>query len=153
MTAVELDVDYAARLARRFTGTNVEVEVGDATALRFEDGSFTSAASFTMLHHVPSEQLQDALFAEVSRVLKPGGVFVGSDSLDGPGFRSFHEGDVCNPVDPEQLGRRLKAAGFREVRITAEWESPEDEDDLFGTVFLVARTAVGPNEERSASND
>lgn len=144
VTAVEIDEGYATRLADRLRGTNVDVEVGDATGLRFDDASFTSAASFTMLHHVRSAALQDAVLAEVARVLKPGAVFIGSDSLDSPGFRSFHEGDVCNPVDPEGLGRRLNAAGFGQVRITAEWESPEGEDELFGTVFFVARTAIAP---------
>ncbi len=143
VTAVEADVDYARALAGRFEGTNVDVVVGDATALRFDDASFTSAASFTMLHHVPSEDLQNALLAEVARVLKPGGVFVGSDSLDSPGFRSFHEGDICNPVVAEELVGRLKAAGFSDVRVTAEWESPNDEDEVFGTVLFVARTAAG----------
>ncbi len=115
VTAVEIDEVYATRLVDRLCGTNVDVEVGDAAGLRFDDASFTSAASFTMLHHVRSVALQDAVFAEVARVLKPGGVFIGSDSLDSPGFRSFHEGDICNPVDPEGLGRRLDAAGFSQA--------------------------------------
>jgi SAM-dependent methyltransferase len=142
VTAVEADVDYASTLAGRFAGTNVDVVVGDATALRFEDSSFTSAASFTMLHHVPSAALQDTLLAEVARVVKPGGVFVGSDSLDSPGFRSFHEGDICNPVVAEELGGRLKEAGFSDIRVSAEWVSPEGEDEVFGTVSFVARTAA-----------
>jgi len=139
VTAVEADEGYARRLAERLEGTNVDVVVGDATDLRFEDSSFTSAASFTMLHHVPSAELQDALLAEVARVLRPGGVFVGSDSLDSPGFRSFHEGDICNPVVAAELCGRLEAAGFDDVRVTAEWSSPAGEDEVFGTVFFVAR--------------
>jgi hypothetical protein len=34
-----------------------------------------------MLHHIPDPAGQDALFARVARALKPGGVFVGVDSL------------------------------------------------------------------------
>ena len=139
ITSVEIDPRYAAGLAERFSGTNVEVVLGDATAMGFADATFTSAASFTMLHHVPSRDLQDLLFAEVARVLRPGGAFIGSDSLDSPGFRSFHEGDTCNPVDPQAFAGRLKAAGFGAVKITAEWESPEGEDEAFGVMFFVAR--------------
>jgi SAM-dependent methyltransferase len=144
VTAVDANGDYAARLAARLEGTNVAVEVGDATRMRFDDAMFTSAASFTMLHHIPTRSLQDALFSEVARVLRPGGAFVGADSLDGEGFRAFHEGDICNPVDAEELPLRLKAAGFSDVRVIAEWESSAGEDEAVGTVFFVARKASAP---------
>lgn len=139
VTSVEIDQGYAARLAERFADTNVHVVLGDATALEFPDASFSSAASFTMLHHVPSHAQQDALLAEVARVLEPGGVLIGSDSLDGPGFRAFHEGDTCNPVSAEGLPHRLQTAGFQEVKVTAEWITPEGEHEVYGTVFIVAR--------------
>jgi SAM-dependent methyltransferase len=116
LTAVEYDPALAARLAARFADDrSVEVHKGDATDLPFRDGRFSAAASFTMLHHVPSAQLQDRLFGEVARVLRPGGVFFGTDSLDGPGFRRLHEGDTCVPVDPLTLGTRLQRAGFADV--------------------------------------
>ena len=140
ITAVEIDRGYAARLAARFADTDVEVVHADATAMQFADDSFTSAASFTMLHHVPTPKLQDVLFAEIARVLTPGGTFIGSDSLDGPGFRGFHEGDTCNPVTPEDLPGRLKAAGFVEVVVTARWEAQAGDDEASGTMFFVART-------------
>jgi SAM-dependent methyltransferase len=140
ITAVEVDPGYAASLANRFAHTNVEVVNADATAMQFADASFTSAASFTMLHHVLTPELQDALFAEIARVLKPGGTFIGSDSLDSPGFRGFHEGDTCNPVAPEDLPGRLKAAGFVDVVVTARWEAPEGDDEASGTMFFVTRT-------------
>src|SRR5512146_3021102 len=73
LTALELDEVLAQKLASRLRGTNVEVVKGDATAMPFPDGRFTSAVSFTMLHHVPSAELQDKLLREVRRVLRPGG--------------------------------------------------------------------------------
>ncbi len=45
------------------------------------DHRFSGAACFTMLHHVPTAARQDRLFAEVARVLEPGGALVASDSL------------------------------------------------------------------------
>jgi hypothetical protein len=65
-----------------------------------------------MLHHLPSPGDQDRLLAEAARVLRPGGVFAGTDSLDSPEFRDLHDGDTCVPLDPATLGGRLERAGF-----------------------------------------
>jgi SAM-dependent methyltransferase len=112
LTAAEVDADLAARLAERLAGTGVEVVHADATRMPFAAGRFSAALSFTMLHHVPSAALQDELFAEVARVLRPGGFLAGIDSLDSEDFRALHVDDVCVPVDPDQLAERLTAAGF-----------------------------------------
>jgi SAM-dependent methyltransferase len=117
LTAVEIDEDLASALAAKLAGTNVDVLVGDATALDFPDERFTGATSFSMLHHVHSEAAQDQLFAEVARVLRPGGAFVASDSLDSPGLREFHHDDIFVPVDPAELTRRLDAAGFADISV------------------------------------
>ena len=117
LTAVEADEELAGALAARLAGTNVEVLHADATDLPFDDGRFTAAACFTMLHHVPSPALQDRLLAEVARVLRPGGVLVGIDSADTPEWRDLHVGDVCVPVDPATLGARLARAGFGDSTI------------------------------------
>lgn len=147
VTSVEIDPAYAARLSDRFEGTNVHVVEGDATALDFDDASFTAATSFTMLHHVPTPDLQDKLFAEVARVLTDGSPFVGSDSLDSPGFRDFHAGDICDPVDAHELPGRLEAAGFTPVEVTVEWADPAEGDgdeEAGGTVFFIARKGNRP---------
>ena len=117
VTAVEIDPSLAAPLADRLAGTNVQVIVGDAGALPFEPDRFTAAASFTMLHHVPSIELQDRILAELARVLRPGGLLFGTDSLDSPEFRAFHEGDTCVPIDPLTLVTRLERAGFTDVDV------------------------------------
>ncbi|TMF08216.1 MAG: class I SAM-dependent methyltransferase, partial [Chloroflexi bacterium] len=72
LTCVEIDPELASSLKRRLGGTNVTVAEGDATQLSFPDASFDSAVCFTMLHHVPSRELQDRLLTEACRVLKPG---------------------------------------------------------------------------------
>jgi ubiquinone/menaquinone biosynthesis C-methylase UbiE len=117
LTAVEIDPDLAEALRVRMAGTNVEVMEADATALPFPDARFTAALSFTMLHHVPTPEQQDQLFAEVARVLKPGAVLAGVDSKDTPEFRGMHVDDICIPLVPEQLPERLKRAGFSEVEV------------------------------------
>jgi len=70
-----------------------------------------------MLHHVPTVDLQDRLFAEVARVLKPGAALVASDSLGSAELEAHHEGDTYNPVDPSTLHSRLAAAGFTDVDV------------------------------------
>lgn len=117
LTAVEADEALADALAARLRGSNVEVVHADATRLPFPRGRFSAAVSLTMLHHVPSTSLQDALFAEVGRVLRPGGVFVGTDSLDSEEFRELHIDDVCVAIDPASLEGRLVRAGFAEAAV------------------------------------
>ena len=112
VTAVELDAGLAARLAARLAGTNVEVVTADVTELPFSAGSFSAAACLTMLHHIPSAALQDAALAELCRVLRTGGVLVGSDGLDTPARRSLHHDDIFVPVEPGSLAERLRWAGF-----------------------------------------
>jgi SAM-dependent methyltransferase len=117
LTALELDQQLAAALANRLSGSNVTVVRGDAAALPFASDRFSGAVCFTMLHHVPSPTLQDRLFAEVRRVLRPGGLLVGVDSLDRPEWRELHEDDVCVPVDPATLAARLASAGLESVEV------------------------------------
>jgi SAM-dependent methyltransferase len=123
LTAVEVDPRLAAALTARLAGSNVDVVHGDGAHLPFADGRFSGATSFTMLHHVPSPALQDRLFAEVRRVLRPGGLLVGVDSVESPEWRELHTDDTCVPVDPATLAERLQAAGFVEVDV--ERASPE----------------------------
>ena len=113
LTCVEYDEADATALGRRQPG--VDVRHGDATALPFASGSFDTVVCFTMLHHLPSAATQDRLCADAARVLRPNGVFAGSDSRWGPLFALAHIGDTCTLVDPEEVPARLKAAGFGHV--------------------------------------
>ncbi len=117
LTAVEIDPDLARKLRARMAGTNVTVVEGDATRLTMGDGEFSGAVCFTMLHHVPSPELQDRLFSEVCRVLQPRGIYVGSDSTPSLLWRLYHIADTAVPVDPETLQPRLEAAGFTNVTV------------------------------------
>jgi len=117
LTAIEIDARLAASLKARLAGTNVTVVEGDGTAMPFPDASFSSAICFTMLHHVPSPELQDRLLAEACRVLRPGGVIVGSDSTPSWRWNLFHVFDTRTPVDPDGFVSRLEAAGFVEAGV------------------------------------
>jgi SAM-dependent methyltransferase len=117
LTAVEIDPQLAGDLITRFDGSNVDVVEGDATALTFTDDRFTGAVCFSMLHHVPTPELQDQLFAEAARVLRPGATFAATDSLDDAGLRDFHKDDTFVPGDPDTLADRLTRAGFVDIVI------------------------------------
>jgi SAM-dependent methyltransferase len=117
LTAVELDPDLAASLETRLAGTNVDVVLGDATSLPFPDDHFSGAASFHMLHHIEPDEDQKAVLAELSRVLVPGATLVAADGTENEGSRAFHQDDVYNPIDPDDLAAWLAQAGFSAVEI------------------------------------
>jgi ubiquinone/menaquinone biosynthesis C-methylase UbiE len=117
LTVAELSRSYCERLRRKL-GEEVEVVQADATAMPFADGRFSGVVCFTMLHHVPSPQLQNRLLAEVSRVLRADGVFAGTDSLGtGRAFKLLHVRDTLVPVLPNELPARLERAGLSEPRV------------------------------------
>jgi SAM-dependent methyltransferase len=120
LVALELDETAAALLAEELAGTNVTIEVGDCTRVPYPAGSFDSVGSFTMLHHLPTQELQFATLCEAFRVLRPGGVLLGADSLASQGLHDFHEGDTYNPIDPARLLVFLQAAGFARVTLTVD---------------------------------
>ncbi len=121
LTVVELDPVLAQRLERDL-GDQVTVVTADATALPQPDHTFSAVVCFTMLHHLPSARAQDELFAQAYRVLRPGGVFAGSDSRTSLRFRLYHLADTLTPVAPDDLPNRLAAAGFADIRVDSTRE-------------------------------
>ena len=117
VTSVEIDADLAAAAKHRLAGAAARVLRGDGTRLPFRDEAFSGAVCFTMLHHVPSRQLQDQLVAEVHRVLRPGSTFAGSDSRWSRSFQLFHLFDTMVMVDPDTFGERLEHVGFEDVQV------------------------------------
>jgi SAM-dependent methyltransferase len=66
-------VDLSREMVAAARGRGVAAEVGSAEALPFAEGSFDAVFSNATLHWVRG---QDAMMAEVRRVLRPGGRFV-----------------------------------------------------------------------------
>ncbi|WP_117209398.1 class I SAM-dependent methyltransferase [Allorhizocola rhizosphaerae] len=116
LTALEIDPALAGGLRHAY-GDTVDVIHGDGTAIPLPDSRFSAVVCFTMLHHVPSPALQDRIFAEACRVLRPRGVFAGSDSVPTLRWRIIHIGDTRVVVDPATLPDRLAAAGFTDIHV------------------------------------
>jgi len=70
-----------------------------------------------VLHHLRSTEAQEQAFAEICRVLKPGGVFVALEIEDGWLTRVTHFRSTFVPVSTDGLNSRLRAAGFSNVSV------------------------------------
>ena len=92
-----------------------EVLQDDVSELKLPDEVFDLATAFETIYFWPG---LEKCFAQVVRILKPGGVFLicnESDGRDTTGtkFEGIIEGMKC--YTPEQIEAALKAAGFSEV--------------------------------------
>jgi SAM-dependent methyltransferase len=117
LTCLEIDDSLAGIVSRRLRNTNVTFVQADASVMPIRDASFSAALCFTMLHHVPSAALQDRLLSEVRRVLRPGGLFAGTDSVSSALLKGIHVGDTLNALDPSTFASRLERAGFTDIGI------------------------------------
>src|SRR5882724_5509790 len=117
VTSLEYDHGLAAKLGVRMNGSKAAVIQGDAATLPFADGTFSSAIAILMLHHLRSNELQDRAFAEIARVLRPGGVFLAFEIPDAWLHRVGHIRSTFVPVDPATASPRLTVAGFSHATI------------------------------------
>lgn len=72
-------VDTSERMAKLTADRGIESHVGDVQQLPFPDGSFDCVVAAWVLYHVPN---RERAFAEVVRVLRPGGRFVAATLAD-----------------------------------------------------------------------
>jgi ubiquinone/menaquinone biosynthesis C-methylase UbiE len=117
VTSLEYSHAFAAKLGVRLNGSNATAIQGDASTLPFADRTFSSAMAILMLHHLRSSDLQDRAFAEIWRVLRPGGVFLAFEIQDGWLHRVAHIKSTFVPVMPASAFVRLTAAGFSKVTV------------------------------------
>jgi SAM-dependent methyltransferase len=71
--------------------------LGDIESMPFEDGAFEGVLCTEVLEHVPNP---DSAVAEIWRVLKPGGVFIGSVPAQSPVWRLRFLSSTCPGCEP-----------------------------------------------------
>lgn len=127
-SVVGIDIDPAlivsmkARIERAGLGRSIEAMAVSGGALPFSANSFDVVFSKDAIVQIPDKA---AMFAEVLRVLRPGGRFIASDWLRGgtgpysPQMLEFFrlEGITYNMATLEESAARLREAGFIEVDI------------------------------------
>ena len=114
-------LEALSRNARRL-GLSVETVRCEAAELPFEDGSFDLVFGHAVLHHLPD---LDAAFAELRRVLRPGGwlAFCGEPSRYGDRLAELPKrgGRILAPAWRALLGAGARRDGS---------EKPSEESDL-----------------------
>ena len=116
VTSLEYDHALAVKL-KHSDQTGPRVVQGDAAALPFASGTFSSAIAVLVLHHLRSSELQDRAFAEVHRVLRRGGRFYAIDIQDSWLHRTVHIKSTFVPIQPATLTARLAHASFSSVSL------------------------------------
>ncbi len=126
--AVVTGVDVSPEMLAAARSRGIDAYEGSAESLPFADHSFDAVFSNAVLHWVRD---QDAMMAEVRRVLKPGGRFVAEmaghgnvaairvafmATLTRHGCSDPEEGVNCYPT-PAAYQRRLERDGFQVERI------------------------------------
>lgn len=127
-SVVGIDIDPAllAKMAKRIEaaglGDRIRGQLVTPGPLPFPDASFDVVFSKDSLVQIPDKP---AVFAEVRRVLRPGGRFIASDWLRGgegeysPEMLEYFrlEGIAYNMASPAESARALEAAGFVDVNV------------------------------------
>jgi len=121
--------------------------------LPFTDRSFDVVFSKDALLHVPDK---DALFAEIFRVLKPGGVFaasnwmIGHDGEPSPEMKAYvaAEGLSFTMASPARYAQAMRSAGFADITVRDRnpWYREVARGELArlkGPLYRQAAAAVG----------
>jgi len=116
ITSLEYDRAFATKLAQT-KGIAGHVVQGDASALPFANETFASAIAILVLHHLRSRDMQDRAFAEIHRVLRPGGHFFAIDIQDSWLHRAVHISSTFVPVQPATVKAQLATTGFANVSL------------------------------------
>jgi ubiquinone/menaquinone biosynthesis C-methylase UbiE len=151
VTGIDVEGDNIKRARRRAERRDLAGRVGyrlvEPGPLPFEPASFDVVFSKDSIIHIPDKE---PLFADVFRVLRPGGRFIASDWLrvdDGPPSAEMEryveaEGLSFAMGSPARYRRALEQAGFRDV------ETRDRNDWYAGTARAELAALDGPLRRR-----
>jgi ubiquinone/menaquinone biosynthesis C-methylase UbiE len=117
VTSLEYSHDSAHKLKLRHDALVPCIVQGDAAQLPFANASFSSAVAILVLHHLKTKEAQDQTFAEVFRVLRPGGVFLAFEITDSWLHRKAHFRSTFTPLPPASSFARLTSSGFSRISV------------------------------------
>ena len=117
VTSLEYDHNSTRKLKAHHNHHSGGVLRGDASHLPFASETFSSAIAILVLHHLKSRKLQDFAFAEVLRVLRPGGTFLAFEINDSWIHHVGHFKSTFTPLSPGSAFARLTTAGFSRVSV------------------------------------
>lgn len=118
VTSLEFDSKLVRRLHSNLGASDSPhgaVLQGDAAALPFSAETFSAATAILMLHHLKTPEQQERAFAEIFRVLRPGGVFLAMEIQNSWANRVGHIQSTFVPLAPEDASERLRRAGFAQI--------------------------------------
>uniref|UniRef100_UPI0040474931 class I SAM-dependent methyltransferase n=1 Tax=Flavobacterium sp. TaxID=239 RepID=UPI0040474931 len=114
IVGVEISATDLDTIKKNISDDRLELRVSNATNLPFESNSFDSVVSWEVIEHIP-RGTENIMFSEVSRVLKPGGVFYMStprksflsNTLDPAwwlaGHRHYSQSSLCKYANQTSL--------------------------------------------------
>jgi ubiquinone/menaquinone biosynthesis C-methylase UbiE len=117
VTSLEYDHKSAMKLRSQGSDGIKATICGDAAHLPFTSQAFSSALAILVLHHLKSTQLQDQMFAEAFRVLRPGGILIVFEIPDSWFHRVGHIRSTFTPLAPSSAFPRLNATGFSKITL------------------------------------
>ena len=138
----EAQIERARSLAGSLGICNTVFQVGDFTALPFQDGFFDVAHCHNALISEPDTQ---AVLTEVKRVLKPGGIIACREMISGSSFIYPDMGVIRRAWDVfedllsfddghPQAGKDLKSwileAGFTNIEVTVSFDTYNAPSDM-----------------------
>ena len=141
------------RAAARGLGSRASFVQAPPGPLPFSAGAFDVVFSKDALLHVPDK---DALFAEIFRVLKPGGVFAASnwmishDGVPSSDMKAYvaAEGLSFAMASPQRYAEAMRRAGFTDITVLDRnpWYREVAREELArlkGSLYAQAAAAVG----------
>ncbi len=147
VTAIDVEPQLIAHAERRYRAAGlsdkITAQLVEPGPLPFDDGQFDAVFSKDAMLHIPGKL---ALYADILRVLKPGGMLVASDWLrggpeEGPVPASLlawgeASGLHAEFATPAMTDRALRGSGFTDVRVMdrhAWYEHEMDKEELLVT--------------------